>query len=450
MKRIAFQFLVACSLIGIAAAATRPHYGGTLRVTMQSSPSVLELPANSATADYWDAVRVIELVADNLVTIDAQDRVQPNLATAWQSDTSARRWQLTIRRGAHFQDGSAFSAAVIAQILTPLHPDWRVQGSGDTLTIESDAPLPFLLAELAQPHNAIMKRSSTGLLVGTGAFRIAEFQPGRSLKLAANEDCWAGRPYLDVIEIEFGKSFRDQAIAFELGRTDIVETSPSAANGGSQRVRTSLPVELVALVFTPNSKAQDARVREALALSIDRKPIQSVLLKGAGDPTASVLPNWMTGYAAVFSTQPNVQRAKALLVDARPPGFTLNYDPRDPQAQLIAERIALNAREAGIMLQVSLSGAPDISLVRIVLPSPDPATSLREAVRQLGQAPVNVHSNSVEDLYQAERSALNSHAVIPLFHLPVASAAGMRVRNWDPDRLGGWNLPDAWLEADAR
>ena len=42
---------------------------------------------------------------------------------------------------------------------------------------------------------------------------------------------------------------------------------------------------------------------EALALAIDRKPIQSVLLKGAGEPTASILPNWMTGYSAAFSTQ---------------------------------------------------------------------------------------------------------------------------------------------------
>ena len=39
----------------------------------------------------------------------------------------------------------------------------------------------------------------------------------------------------------------------------------------------------MALVFPANSKAQDASLREALALSIDRKPIQSVLLKGAAE-----------------------------------------------------------------------------------------------------------------------------------------------------------------------
>jgi peptide/nickel transport system substrate-binding protein len=87
-------------------------------------------------------------------------------------------------------------------------------------------------------------------------------------------------------------------------------------------------VELLALVFSANSKAQDPRLREALALAIDRKPIQSVLLKGAGEPAASILPNWMTGYSAVFSAQANPQRARALLADSRPPALNLSYDPR--------------------------------------------------------------------------------------------------------------------------
>ena len=118
---------------------------------------------------------------------------------------------------------------------------------------------------------------------------------------------------MDAVEIEFGKSLRDQAIALELDKTDVIEAAPQAASG-SQRHSTSsslsLPVELLALVFSANSKAQDPRLREALALAIDRKPIQSVLLKGAGEPAASILPNWMTGYSAVFSAQANPQRAR--------------------------------------------------------------------------------------------------------------------------------------------
>jgi Bacterial extracellular solute-binding proteins, family 5 Middle len=444
-----------------ATAATRPHYGGTLRVMLQSAPNALELPANTPPPDYWDMTRTLSLVGDTLATLDAQDRPQPGLAVAWQTDPSARHWQITLRQGVKFHDGSVASPAAVAQILGALHPGWNVHASADSISIESETALPSLLAELALPRNLVLKRNGSGLPIGTGPFLVAEWQPGKLLKLAANEESWAGRPFVDAVEIEFGKSLRDQAIALELDKADIIETVSQAASGAQRKGTSSssslsLPVELLALVFSPNSKAQDPRLREALALAIDRKPIQSVLLKGAGEPAASILPNWMTGYIAVFSAQANPQRARALVADSRQPALNLSYDPRDPQAQLIAERIALNAREVGITVQVSLSGAEDIRLLRVVLPSPDPTTSLAEAARQLGLPqpafPVAPRGNSLEVLYQAERSSLEGYSVIPLFHLPVASAAGARVCGWAPDqdRLGEWNqaghsLADVWL-----
>lgn len=451
MRRIVSQLLAAISLLSAAAGATRPHYGGTLRVTVQSAPTTLELPASAPPADYWDAGRVLSLVADNLVKSDSLGRPQPALAVAWQSDATAKHWQLTLRRSVKFHDGSPASPAAVAQILGTLDSGWTVRASGDTLIIESENPMPSLLAELALPRDLILKHNAAGWPIGTGAFRVAEWQPGKHLQLAANEESWQGRPFVDTVEIEFGKSQRDQAIALELGKADLIEAAPQMAGAnGSQRLRSSLPVELMALVFPPNSRAQDARVREALALSIDRKPIQSVLLRGAGEPAGSVLPNWMTGYSSVFPAQVNAQLARAVLAESRQPALTLSYDPRDPQAQLIAERIALGARGIGLTLQVSLSGPEDIRLVRATLPSPDPATSLREASRQLGLSPPAVRSNAVEDLYQAERTLLDQHAVIPLFHLPVASAAGRRVRDWEPDPIGAWRVSEVWLEADSR
>jgi len=396
------------------------------------------------------------------VKLDAQDRPQPALAVAWQSDASARHWQFTLRRGAKFHDGSAASPAAIAQILGALHSGWNVRASADSVSIDSETTMPSLLAELALPRNILLKRSikDNRVPIGTGPFLVAEWQPGKLLKLAASEESWSGRPFVDAVEIEFGKSLRDQAVALELDKADVVEAAPQAASG-SQRHSTSsslsLPVELLALVFSPASKAQDPRLREALALAIDRKPIQSVLLKGVGEPAASILPNWMTGYAAVFSSQANPQRARTALAESRPPAlalsYGLSYDPRDSQAQLIAERIALNAREVGITVQVSLSGAEDIRLMRVVLPSPDPATSLAEVARQLGlpqPALPTPHLNSLDELYQAERSLLDGYTVIPLFHLPVASVASARLRDWTPDRLGTWgeggfSLADLWL-----
>ena len=461
MTRIVYRFLAVTSLLVAAVVAanaeTRQHYGGTLHVTLQSAPNALDLPANVTPGDYWDLARTLSLVGDTLVKLDALGRPQPALAVAWQSDPSTRHWQFTLRRGVKFHDGSAASSAAIAQILGPFHPNWNVSASADAVLIESETPMPSLLAELALSRNVLLKRNGNHTPIGTGPFLVAEWQPGKLLKLAAYEDSWAGRPFVDAVEIEFGKSLRDQAIALELGKADLIETAPQAANG-SQRHGTSsflsLPVELLALVFPANSKAQDPRLREALALAIDRKPIQSVLLKGAGESAASILPNWMTGYGAVFPAQANPQRARALLADSRQPALNLNYDPRDPQARLLAERIALNAREVGITVQVSLSGAEDFRLMSVLLPSPDPVTSLTEAARQLGLPQLGFAAtpggNSLDYLYQAERSLLNGYAVIPLFHLPLTSAASARVRGWAPDQPGEWNeaghsLADLWL-----
>jgi len=433
---------------------------------LQSAPETLDLPANAAPASYWDMARTLSLVGDTLVKLDAQGRPQPALAVAWQSDSTARHWQLTLRRGVKFHDGSVASPTAVAQILGALHPGWNVRASTDAVSInlDSEAPMASLLAELALPRNLLLKRNANGAPIGTGPFLAADWQPGKLLKLAAYEDSWAGRPFVDAVEIEFGKSLRDQAIALELDKVDLIEAAPQAA-GGSQRygasssssLSMSLPVELLALVFSANSKAQDARLREALALAIDRKPIQSVLLKGAGEPAASILPNWMTGYSAVFSTRANPQRARTVLADSRQPTLNLSYDPRDPQSQLIAERIALNAREVGITVQVSLSGAEDIRLMRVVLPSPDPATSLGEAARQLGMQPPLIATSrgdssdlDLDDLYRAERSLLVGYEVIPLFHLPVATTTSARARDWEPGRLGAWSeggssLADLWL-----
>ena len=460
MRRIVFLLLALISLARFAPAAARPHYGGTLRVEMQSAPANLELPSISSPTDYWNISRILSLIGDNLVTIDAEDHLHPALALKWERDSAARHWQFTLRQGVKFHDGTRASAGAIAQFLGGLHPDWEIQASTDSLTIDLEAANPLLLAELALPANLILLRNGKGLPIGTGPFRVVDFEPGKHLKLAAVEDCWSGRPFLDAIEIELGKSPRDQALALELGRVDLIEAAPQAANS-SALLHTSLPVELLTLVFPPNSKAQHPHLREALALAIDRKPIQSVLLKGAAEPSATLLPNWMTGYSVAFSTQPDIKRAKALLAESQNSlkvnqltvsPLLLSYDPRDPQSQLIAERIALNAREAGIIVQVSLSGAADIQLVRLALPTPDPVLALREVAGRLAlPAPVfhgtNIRDSSIEDLYQAERALLETTRVIPLFHLPVASAVAPRVHSWDPDLLGSWNLANLWLES---
>src|SRR6202140_1467045 len=152
-----------------ASAETRPRYGGTLRVMMQSAPNALALPANATPADYWDIARTLSLIGDTLVKLDALGRPQPALAVAWQSDPSTRHWQFTLRRGVKFHDGSLASPGAIAQILGAIRPAWNVRASADSVSIDSETAMPSLLAELALPRNLLLKRSTNDnrLPIGT-------------------------------------------------------------------------------------------------------------------------------------------------------------------------------------------------------------------------------------------------------------------------------------------
>ena len=197
-----------------AIAATRPHYGGTLRVMMQSTPNALDLPPSATPAEYWDLSRTLSLIGDTLVTLDAEGHPRPALAIAWQSDATARHWEFTLRPGVRFHDGSEASPSAVAGILAKLHSTWSIRASLNSVTIESEAAMPSLLAELALPQNLLLRRAkdkdkdNDGLPAGTGAFVVSQWQPGKVLKLVANEQSWSGRPFIDAIEIQFGKSLR--------------------------------------------------------------------------------------------------------------------------------------------------------------------------------------------------------------------------------------------------
>jgi len=102
-----------------ASAATRPHYGGTLRVLLQSAPETLDFPANPTPTSYWDAARTLSLIGDTLVKLDALDRPQPALAVVWQSDLSGRICLFTLRRGVKFHDGTVATPAAIAACSGP-------------------------------------------------------------------------------------------------------------------------------------------------------------------------------------------------------------------------------------------------------------------------------------------------------------------------------------------
>jgi peptide/nickel transport system substrate-binding protein len=489
MKRFGWQLLAVSSLMVGALAAqaeTRPQYGGALHVAMRAAPVSLDPAefdsAENTQADSFARRGLTLLMFDTLVTMDESGRIQPSLATSWLvksrqtlagTQPGNQRWQFRIRGGVKFHDGTALAAEIVAAALRAANPSWNVIADTDSVVIENAGADRELLAELALPRNAIVKRSPGNTPLGTGPFHIVDWQPGKKLTLAAEEDCWRGRPFLDSIEIEMGKSFREQMTALELGKADLVEVAPEQARRMAQEqvsqnqisqnrvsrdgrcLLSSAPLELLALVFARDAASPEEKLlREALALSVERGSIKSVLLQGAGQPAASILPNWMSGYGFVFPTDADLPRARQTRQQVRTiPTWTIGYDNSDPVDRLLAERIALNAKDAGLSLQPrsgSLAASADLHLVRIPLASPDPWIALANVVT-LAAAPAGVRepagkkSGSVEDLYASEVALLATQRLIPLFHLPVSYAASASLNHWVLRADGSWDLGDAWL-----
>jgi peptide/nickel transport system substrate-binding protein len=451
MRRIGLLLLAVSSLLlpQVASAATRPRYGGTLRVAMRPAPSSLD-PVRADQRDLTTS-NVSRLIFDTLVTLDDRGSPQPGLAVSWQTESGNQRWHFTLRGGVTFQDETPLTAEQVAASLRTANPNWRVTSSGDAITIESDSPNPNLPAELALARNGIVKRGGAQLL-GTGPFTIREWDPGKRLTLAVNDSYWNGRPFLNSVEITMRQSFREQMLALDMNRTDLIEISPEQARRGEaegRRAESSAPDELMALLFARDPQSpEQGRLRQALALSIDRSTLSNVLLQGGGEPAASLLPNWMTGYAFLFPASADLAKAREVRGEL-PQGapWTLTYDANDPVARVLAERITLNASDAGLTLRLSNSATADVRLARLPLASLDARLALSAFAAELGLPEPKAIGNSPEDLYTVESMLLQSQRVIPLLHLRDDYGLSAAVKNWSEGPDGSWHLSNVWLAA---
>lgn len=281
----------------------------------------------------------------------------------------------------------------------------------------------------------------------SAAFSITRWEGGRSAVYAADGNAPGGRPFLDGIEIQMGRPLREQAIDLELGKADLVELGPNelrrAAPG--RRIWRSSAVRLLVLIFGP--QVSDARVREALALSVDRAAIHTVLLQRQGEIAGGLLPQWISGYAFLFPTAPDPMRARSLAGPLPPPLRTLTLSFEDQAWRAVADRIAVNARDAGLTVAAA-PGNPsaDVRLVEARIASAEPWQALAGLAVALGLAEPP-HGGSPEALFAAERDLLADFHVIPLLHLPYVYGVGPRVRGGPGiTPLGEWRFEKLWLE----
>jgi len=448
-----------------AAGSTSPQFGGVLRVQISehvASVDPRQWPSDSLRASATE--RLESLIFDRLVRFDDRGRPQSGLAASWTHDAQSKRWQFRLREGAKFADGSPLSPKAAALALQQLlGNEFDVSATSDSVVIQADHSLPDFPSQLAAGRFFIFHSADDGTLSGTGPFRVTAWPAGiapAKVVLTANESCWAGRPFVDKIELTLGVNFEQQANAIAFGQADVVELSASQVRRIAQRgVRTVSgdPVELFALRFDMARPAvRDARLREAISVAIDRASIADVVLQRQGIPAGGLLPNWLSGYAFLFPSALDFTRARELLTAtgrevSRAAPLVLVYDSADVEARGVAERVAVNLKEAGIAVQLSgqtsgsvtKSSSGDMRLVRRRITSPDTAEALLDMLSSLGEP--SVAMETPEQAYAAERAPIDAFGVIPLVHVSESYGLSPQVRDWMPPRWGGWRLEDVWL-----
>ncbi len=366
---------------------------------------------------------------------------------------------------------------------------------GGTLHVEVGAAIASLDPAVASstPEESGAKSQIDGLIYdhresdgtfsggpGSGPFAVTTFEPGKRATLVANNNFREGRPFVDSIEIVMGVSAHDRLLDLQLNKSDLAEIPPQDARSASERgVRVSIsqPDELLALVFNINDSraSRDVRVREAVARSIDRAAVVNFILQKTGEPAGGLLPQWSSGTAFLFPTAADPARAKELSSQFSPATkLLLGYDSADPLEQSVAERIVVNAKEAGISMTAQAipnSGADkpravavarrfDAQLTRWRMPSSNPAIALKAVLLQIsngaehadtsaGAAPLTDQA-SPQDIYNQQRAILDKYNVVPLVWLPQVYGLSARVRDWTVAGPGEeWPLADVWLDTAA-
>lgn len=483
-----FCGIVALLLAGsIAFASTKPRYGGVLRVELLAPSVSLDPRAwKVGSRDFSANERLAVLVFDRLVAVDNYGRFVPQLATEWTHDAAFRRWQFTIRNGVKFSDGALLTAGEVAHALGALLPDgWQVSASGNSVVFLSAEPRPDLVEVLASGRFFVFREAADGLLTGTGPFSLdtvskeakpavadsaAPTVPMQHFRFVANESCWAGRPFLDAIDVTSGVPPLRALFDLQVGKADLVELAPDVARRGAQsntRIWSSSPVTLYALRFeTSSAQSANDALREALALSLDRGTMASVLLQKQAEPASALLPQWLSGYAFLFPAEMDVGRAKQLRT-ALPANVAGGTSPLRilPEAlgdlpRLLAERVAVNARQTGLSVQplsktAAASGGKataqevaDIKLFAWRYSSLSPGQELRDfASAEHAQEAKEGNAADPDRRYAWERKILEERRVIPLVVLPDYAGLAPAIRDWQPSPWGEWRLADVWLDA---
>ncbi|WP_080834486.1 ABC transporter substrate-binding protein [Cohnella massiliensis] len=372
-----------------------PVKDGTLIVALSADVTVLDPSREGG----WETFLVNRNIHESLVKEDlsktAQEspvvEIQPSLAESWGISPDGRVYTFHLRKGVKFQDGTNFNAQAVefnvrrawdksfefydeisATNMLRFYQDLKEIKSIDESTVEFtfNHPFPAFLRLIAQGSGgsgligspeAIKKYGNDGYAehpVGTGPFQFVERVVGDKVVLKRFDGYWGDKAYASNLIFRPITDDNARLTALRTGEVDIIQkplkdSIDQLKQDGFGVPEADIPSVYYLTLNTKNKYFQDAKVRQAFTLAIDREALAANLLKGYA------IPAYSAAHAGNEAYDPNhkpygydVEKAKQLLAEAGyPDGFetTLQtWTGNEPYAEWIQRDLA----KVGIQLKI--------------------------------------------------------------------------------------------------
>jgi peptide/nickel transport system substrate-binding protein len=373
--------LLACLLPWITTGCRRPEPDqSTVVVAIENSPNSLDPRVGTDAM----AERIGGLIYDPLVRKDAQFKMQPWLASSWEQPDPLT-WIFHLRDGVRFQNGQPLEGADVVWTINSLR-------DGSLMTSKSGAFASVASAEARDRLTVVlhMKSSDASLLfnlsdglfgvvprgagrqlaqqpMGSGPFRFISAEQDKDVLVERNPAYWAGPPKIARVDFRVVPDAVTVALELKKGSIDIASNEltldmvHALENDPDLKIESSPGSPVMYLNFNvANSPLNDLRVRQAIALAMDRQEIVNALWLGHARLADTLLPqgHWAAAPGDQLTQYPHdPQQATRLLESAgyRPDrdGIRLRLEMKtstDETTRLLAQILQSQLREAGILL----------------------------------------------------------------------------------------------------
>jgi peptide/nickel transport system substrate-binding protein len=360
----------------------------------------VDIGADAASLDpqvQWDtdSYSVYRNIFDNLVTRDTAGKIVPQIATDWHF-TDDKTIVFNLRTDIAFQDGSKLTpddvVFSIKRITDPAFKspqlsqfdqiaDADITGPAQ-VTLHTKTPYPVLLAQLVKlsivPKAYVQKIGDTKfnqLPIGSGPYKLAAWQRGVQIALDAVPGYWRGQPPFAHVVFRPVGDVATRVADLRAGRADIVRgLDPDSAQSlkrepGLQVL--SAPTERVAYLFLNalSGPTRDVRVRQAIAMAVDRDSIMTALQEGFANPVDEVLTPANFGYDATIKPWPfDPDKARAMIKAAGAEGADITFLTSPSYDRRLNEAVQQMLQDVGLKVNILVVDQPTFLRRRLGTP----------------------------------------------------------------------------------